>query len=201
MVLLTTYRTPKITYCILKMQPDVLLHYSINSFPVFGLRDCVHGYPSGTLLLPLIDGALSTIERGHGALVGGGFLFPPFIQENRQLIQHFLFCYKLSNFKAAHSSCKQVWSSICGGSVFAQDERKNCAYYSAPQYSQLVHAHLPGSVFLLPSAPMMTSNSSSLTGCVLGWTSALQPISVRYSAYVIRQKCTRRASRGLNSHF
>lgn len=35
---------------------------------------------------------------------------------------------------------------------------------------------LPDNVFLLPSAPMMTSNSSSLTGCVLGWTSALQPI-------------------------
>lgn len=42
--------------------------------------------------------------------------------------------------------------------------------------SQRAHVDLPGSVFRLPSAPMMTSNSSSLTGCVLGWTSALQPI-------------------------
>lgn len=42
--------------------------------------------------------------------------------------------------------------------------------------SQCAHFDLPGSVFRLPSAPMMTSNSSSLTGCVLGWTSALQPI-------------------------
>lgn len=73
--------------------------------------------------------------------------------------------------------------------------RKDCLHYSVAQYSHWVHAPLPGSVFLLPSAPMMTSNSSSLTGCVLGWTSALQPISARCSAYVIRQKCTRRASR------
>lgn len=64
---------------------------------------------------------------------------------------------------------------------------------SIPSY--VAHVHLPGSVFLLPSAPMMTSNSSSLTGCVLGWTSALQPISARCLACVINQKCTRRASR------
>lgn len=57
-----------------------------------------------------------------------------------------------------------------------------CLIYSTAllgHYSQSVQENLPGSVFLLPSAPMMTSNSSSLTGCVLGWTSALQPIPAK----------------------
>lgn len=37
---------------------------------------------------------------------------------------------------------------------------------------------LPSKVFLLPSPPMITSNSYSDTGCVLGWTKARQPIPV-----------------------
>lgn len=35
---------------------------------------------------------------------------------------------------------------------------------------------LPSKVFLLPSPPMITSNSYSDTGWVLGWTNARQPI-------------------------
>lgn len=104
----------------------------------FGLRDSPSVVvPEGGLLLPLIDGALTTSERGHGAPSGGGFLFPAFIQENRPLIQRFLFCYKLSSFNAARSppmctiahsygtlgrSCTQVRSSFCRGSVFARDK-------------------------------------------------------------------------------
>lgn len=37
---------------------------------------------------------------------------------------------------------------------------------------------LPSKVFLLPSPPMITSNSYSDTGWVLGWTNARQPIPV-----------------------
>lgn len=169
----------------------------------FGLRDSPSVVvPEGGLLLPLIDGALTTSERGHGAPSGGGFLFPAFIQENRPLIQRFLFRYKLSSFNAARSppmctiahsygtlgrSCTQVRSSFCRGSVFARDKTGRGTMHITALHSppSLLHVHLPGSVFLLPSAPMMTSNSSSLTGCVLGWTSALQPIPARHSAHVI----------------
>lgn len=180
-----------------------------SSFPVFrSVWLSVRGYPRGRPLLPLIDGVLATSEKGHGALSGGGFLFPAFIQESRRPIQRFLFYSMLSKFKAARSPpSAQLFSYTTHGHSCTQSEvitvvvlhllgtRKDCLHYSVAHYAQWAHIHLPGSVFLLPSAPMMTSNSSSLTGCVLGWTSALQPISARCSAYVIRQKCMRRASR------
>lgn len=120
----------------------------------FGLRDSPSVVvPEGGLLLPLIDGALTTSERGHGAPSGGGFLFPAFIQENRPLIQRFLFRYKLSSFNAARSppmctiahsygtlgrSCTQVRSSFCRGSVFARDKTGggDDAHYSVTQPSQ-----------------------------------------------------------------
>lgn len=38
-----------------------------------------------------------------------------------------------------------------------------------------VFLQIPGKVFLLPSAPITTSNSSWLTGWELGWTFARQP--------------------------
>lgn len=61
--------------------------------------DLVHGYPTGTLLLPFIDAAVSSTERGHGTQTYRGFLFqcgcvwvPNTYTGNWQPIQQFLFC-------------------------------------------------------------------------------------------------------------
>lgn len=180
-----------------------------KSFPVFrSAWLSVRGYPRGRALLPLIDGVLATSERGHGALSGGvSFFQHSYRKTDGQFNTSYstLCCQNLKQL-AVHR-CAQLFSYTTVGRSCTQSEvitvvvlhllrtRKDCLHHRVAQYAQRAHIHLPGSVFLLPSAPMMTSNSSSLTGCVLGWTSALQPISARCSAHVIRQKCTRRASR------
>lgn len=180
------------------MQPDVLYHDNVNSF--FSFSSCViavHGYPTGSLLLPFIDAAVSNTERGHGTLLHRGSRCQcgcvceasTLVEENRQPIQQLLFG------SAGRAVRNTLWTGtrprlytseiiIALTKVKVSLEKTNSAVCALPHlvkekklhFSQSVQADLPGSVFLLPSAPMMTSNSSSLTGCVLGWTSALQPI-------------------------
>lgn len=47
-----------------------------------------------------------------------------------------------------------------------------------PIWKWITDTSLPSKVFLLPSPPMITSNSYSDTGWVFGWTNARQPIPV-----------------------
>lgn len=111
--------------------------------------------PVGGPLLPLINGALTTSERGHGALLGGGFLFPGFIQENKQLIQP----NKLSNFKSSTRSTNahnrsfvcdtrpqlhtseviiMSWFGVRSGQEEEKKKKKTAAHYSLAQHSQSV---------------------------------------------------------------
>lgn len=79
--ILPRYQKPKIAYCALKTQPDVLRHDRGTSFS--GMSTAV----PEVLLLPLSDGAITTSEGG-----GGSSSQPTIIQENRKLIQRFLVC-------------------------------------------------------------------------------------------------------------
>lgn len=194
----------KIAYCVLKKQPDVLHHDSRAVFQCFDLRDCLSVViPEGGLCFPSLMEHLP-LQRG---VMGVSFFQHSYRKADGQFnASYSTLCCQNLKLLAVHQ-CAQLFSYTTHGRSCTQSEvitvvvlhllgtRKDCLHYSVAQYAQRAHIHLPGSVFLLPSAPMMTSNSSSLTGCVLGWTSALQPISARCSAYVIRQKCMRRASR------
>lgn len=191
------------------MQPDVPHHDSRTAFQCFDLHDCPSVViPEGGLCFPSLM-EYSPLQRGVMVLcqVGVSFFQHSYRKTDSQFNASYstLCCQNLK--QVAVHRCAQLFSYTTVGRSCIQSEvitvvvlhflgtRKDCLHHKVAQYAQLAHIHLPGSVFLLPSAPMMTSNSSSLTGCVLGWTSALQPISARCSAYVIRQKCTRRASR------
>lgn len=183
------------------MQPDVLRHYSRTAFQCFDLRDCPSVViPVGGLCFPSLM-EYSPLQRGVMVLCQVGVSF--FQHSYRKTDGQFSASYSIlccQNLKPlALHQCAQLFSYTTVGRSCTQSEVITVVVLhllgTRKVYITVLHSiHLPGSVFLLPSAPMMTSNSSSLTGCVLGWISALQPISARCLAYVIRQKCTRRAS-------
>lgn len=110
MVILSRQQTQRSHVTRLKTQPDALRHGNKTSFPVFGgLSDCLSMvFPvvwGGVLLLPLVDGALTTSQRGRGAPLAGGFLFPAFKQDNTtNSMLPIPLQVVLEGFKAARSS-------------------------------------------------------------------------------------------------